>query len=246
MLEKFYLNGKLKVYGTTFEKEPAEAVIIPCRDGITKGNFNLMEGDVFKVAQADWVNTIGYENTKCDIDCFVRSSDGFGGQNIRCIKDGRYTVTVNTTEEISIEYIGEPDENELSAWEVAGDMVNHPDKWGIGPDKIYLKNISKEKLPLECSYYDFNCYCNPEPLALEPGDQLKLAALNDTLWVKVAGKSLLRDHGQNTTFGDDSFIGDGDEAYGPNILIKHSGKYVFYLCISKADPENFEIHWECL
>jgi len=248
MKDNLYLNGNLRYYGATFMDTPPESMrlhLMVGEDGNYElsGTFNVMQGDVFKISELGWENVLGYWSLE-ESDQGIYFSpvwDGHDGDNLYCKESGLYKISVNNRNIIHIDYLGAPKENEHSLWQIAGKLSNYENDWGTGSDAMHLYWLSDQEAynpDYPMSLYD--CYHTRKPVFLERGDELKLAIISDGTWVKMAGASLLDEHGNESQKGDDEFLGWGENAGGANIRVEKPGKYYFYLYVArkKLNPRS--------
>ena len=244
MTNNFYINGNLKYYGIGFTDKAVEALALnQVEKDVFCGEFNLCEGDVFKLTRPDWKDTMGFECLRGNRIDFVPTDDRYLGKNICCQKDGRYKIKVFAVDAITIEYLGEHDESQPSLWQVAGSLANYDNNWGKGYQKIYLKKLPASLYDTKYSEDDYNCYYTEKPIFLEKGDELKLAIISYENWLKDAGATLIKSCPYGSPRRETCCVDYGEDVNGHNILIKESGKYRFFIFIKKDDFDDFRIEW---
>jgi len=231
-----YINGRLGYYGSDFTDVPYDRFEI-VGDGI---EINLMAGDLFKVSQPYWHNTLGYSNLVSD-DCFDGSPDGFGGSNIFCLYEGCYRITVRG-DRIKAVRIGNIKE-ESSLWKAVGNLTYYPyNNWGVGWDSFFLYKIPGYKHHIAYPEHEYDCYYNERFLFLEKDDEFKLAILNREKWVKSVDASHLEYHAEMEGSSPDDLV-FGENVGGPNIKVNKAGKYELYVYVSKSNPTDCKVLW---
>jgi len=239
-MENYYVNGRLEEYGTDWLDGTPHKCLALNDDGLT---LNLHDGDLFKVAQSEWTRPFGMDKLVAPRFGFKGEKDGFGGQNIRCNRDGRYHLYFQAFE-LHAEFLGEITEAADSVWQLATSIND----WGkTNAQRILLRltdvtNTGIAKISPEIAKF-FNFYSHSDPIKLDFLDEVKVACILDNgRWFRSAGFAQLL-----LPIGDQADVADfeaGKNVGGENISVRIPGDYRFYLGLRKNAPEQMIVMWE--